>query len=220
NLAFAHLNRGLALAFMDQLDEAITEFDEVIRINKDHAEAHFHRGRALHTKGLFQEAIAEYREALRIKKDYAEAQENLGQAEQLAGFEKRRLAVLKVQDQPKDAREWLGLARVCQTKTHKQYVGAARFFSEAFAKQPALAEDMDKWDRYNAACAAVLAAAGQGTDAAGLDAMERARLRRQALDWLRADLKAWGHLLDKTPGKAPRAASILEHWLTDADLAG
>jgi hypothetical protein len=45
-------------------------------------------------------------------------------------------------------------------------------------------------------------------------------LRRQALDWLRADLKAWGHLLDKTPGKAPVAANLLQHWLADPDFAG
>jgi len=35
---------------------------------------------------------------------------------------------------------------------------------------------------------AALAAAGQGEDAAKLDDKERTRLRKQALDWLRADL--------------------------------
>jgi hypothetical protein len=34
-------------------------------------------------------------------------------------------------------------------------------------------------------------AGGQGEDADQLDANARARLRQQALDWLRADLAAW-----------------------------
>src|SRR5262249_13384362 len=159
-------------------------------------------------------------EALRIKKDDAEAEENRRQAEQLAGFEKRLPAVLEGQDQPKDAGESLGLAQVCRTQTHKQYAAAARFFAAAFATQPRLAANLETWDRYNAACAAALAGCGQGKAAPDLDAEERARLRRQALDWLRADLKAWGHLLDKTPGKAPLAANILQHWLADPDFAG
>jgi len=39
-----------------------------------------------------------------------------------------------------------------------------------------------------AARAAALAAARKGEDAAKLDTKEQARLRQQALDWLRADL--------------------------------
>src|SRR5262249_10142561 len=93
-------------------------------------------------------------------------------------------------------------------------------FSAAFTKQPALAEDVETWDRYKAAGAAALAGCGQGKDAVGLTANERANWRRQALDWLRADLKAWGQLLDKAPGKAPHAANILQPWQVDADLSG
>jgi hypothetical protein len=50
--------------------------------------------------------------------------------------------------------------------------------------------------RYNAACCAALAAGGQGKDADKLDDKERARLREQACDWLRAIAlprgRAWG----------------------------
>ena len=41
--------------------------------------------------------------------------------------------------------------------------------------------------RYCAACYAALAGTGQGEDAVKLDAKEQTRLRKQALDWLRAD---------------------------------
>ncbi len=62
---------------------------------------------------------------------------------------------------------------------------------------------------------------GQGEDAAQLDVAERARLRRQALDWLRADLAAWGQLLEKQPDQArARVQQTLRHWQEDAELAG
>jgi hypothetical protein len=55
--------------------------------------------------------------------------------------------------------------------------------------------------RYNATCAAALAGCGQGLDTDKIDAMARGRLRRQALDWLRADMSAWDRLLGKEPDK-------------------
>ena len=52
--------------------------------------------------------------------------------------------------------------------------------------EPKLADNLAAVHRYNAACAAALAACGQGNDADNLDGKECARLRGQALDWLRA----------------------------------
>src|SRR5262249_40872652 len=102
----------------------------------------------------------------------------------------------------------------------KEYGAAVRFYADAFAADPNLAEALDG-DRYNAACAAALAGCGQGQDADRLDARERARLRGLALDWLRADLAAWAGLLDKEPDKsASRSVSVLQHWLEDPDFAG
>src|SRR5205814_89708 len=73
--------------------------------------------------------------------------------------------------------------------------GSARFYAEAFAAQPALADDLKVGHRYNAACYAALAAAGMGEDTARLDDKEKSRLRKQALDWLRADLTLWSKQL-------------------------
>jgi hypothetical protein len=66
-----------------------------------------------------------------------------------------------------------------------------------------------------------LAGCGRGEDAGELDAETRTRLRRQALNWLRADLTAWGQLLDKAPGqiRAPLQRT-LRHWQQDTDFAG
>jgi hypothetical protein len=50
---------------------------------------------------------------------------------------------------------------------------------------------------------------------------QRARRRRQALDWLRADLQQHGRDLDK-PAPPTRAVTVqgLQHWLDDADVKG
>src|SRR5262249_42170598 len=91
------------------------------------------------------------------------------------------------------------------------------FYEEAFAAQPTLLAA----HRYNAARAAALAGCGRGKDADKLDDKERARLRRQALDWLCAELEAQGRLLDKEPARAAaNVARDLQHRLADPDFAG
>jgi hypothetical protein len=90
--------------------------------------------------------------------------------------------------QPRDAAERIAFADLCRKPLKQRYAAAARFYAEAFAAEPKLAEDLRVQARYNAACAATVASCGQGKDAAGLNAKERPRLRRQALAWLRADL--------------------------------
>jgi hypothetical protein len=136
-------------------------------------------------------------------------------------LERRLPALLRGQQQPADAGERLTLAWMCQYHKHL-HAAAARFFGEAFAAQPALAENLGAvGGRYDAACAAALAGCGQGKDAAGLGEGERARLRRQAAAWLRSDLDAWRRLLAKDPKKAGAAVrKQLRHWLHDADFAG
>jgi hypothetical protein len=75
--------------------------------------------------------------------------------------------------------------------------------------------------RYNAARTAALAGCGMGKDAGTLDDAERVRLRRQALDWLGAELESWSRSLEKEPAKfRPSCDGILQYWLGDADFAG
>jgi hypothetical protein len=141
-------------------------------------------------------------------------------AQRLAQLDDRLSAVLEGKDQPKDAGEWLGFAVLCQMY-RKYQAAAARFYEHAFAGDPALADNPQALHRYNAACAAALAGCGQGKDADKLDAKEKARLRRLALDWLRADLNTWGPLLDKEPDKArPVVVKQMRYWQADTDFAG
>ena len=98
---------------------------------------------------------------------------------------------------------------------------SVRFWIEAFQAQPNLADNMQFQHRYNAACAAALAGCGQGKDEPPLDEAAKARWRKQAIDWLKADLAAWSKILDKGPPQArPFIDKTLQHWKADPDLAG
>jgi serine/threonine-protein kinase len=122
---------------------------------------------------------------------------------------------------PRDAADRLALASFCQQPYQQRYAAAARLYAEAFADQPKLAEEWRLQPRYSAARAGVLAAAGQGRDAAALAAADKARLRSQALAWLRADLTALAALADRDgAGGRAEVARILADWHADPDLAG
>jgi serine/threonine-protein kinase len=140
--------------------------------------------------------------------------------EQLVALDAKLPQILRGEVQPADAAERVVLALLCQ-EHKKRYAVAARFYAEAFAAEPKRADDLRTVERYDAACSAALAGCGQGEDAAQLDETERARLRQQALDWLRADLKAWGQLLEKEPEKTRAdVQQTMRHWQEDADFAG
>jgi tetratricopeptide (TPR) repeat protein len=225
DFAQAHFNLGLAWAGKGNVNEAIAEYREAIRLEKDHPEAHCNLGDLLRRQGDYVGSLAMYRKGHELGSKrpgwpYPSAQW-VAQAEQLAALAERLPRLLRGEDHPRDAKECLATAQMCYDTT--RYAAAARLWAEAFQAQPKLAEDLEVQHRYNAACAAALAGCGQGKDADKLDDKESARLRRQALDWLRADLEAWRHLLDKRPNKARSAAAVtqvLQHWLVDADFAG
>jgi tetratricopeptide (TPR) repeat protein len=218
--AEAHYNLGKALQDKGQLDGAIAEYRQAVHIRPDFAVAHANLGIAFVAEGRFDDAIAEYREALRIRKDLPGIRGKIRMAEQQAELANRLPDLLRGKDQPKDTAERLALAHLCQL--HKQlFAASAHWYGETFATQPGLADDLFSGIRYNAACAAALAGTGRGKDADGIDPKEKARVRRQALDWLRADLTAWAKLLDNEPDKAgPVVGQQLRHWLQDPDFNG
>ena len=96
-----------------------------------------------------------------------------------------------------------------------------RLYADAFAADPKAAGDLKASHRYNAACVASLAAAGQGEGAATLNDNERTRLRKQALDWLRADLALRTKQLESgQPADRAEFRRAMQHWQRDSDLAG
>ena len=89
------------------------------------------------------------------------------------------------------------------TADRERYRTAVRFCTEAFKDDTKLAAQ----HRYNAACLAALAAAGKGKDANGLAENERAPLRKQALGWLHADLKAYSACSTRNPKPGPLSSN-------------
>ena len=80
NNYFAHYNLGNARAEKGQSDEAMSQYQEAIRLNPDYAPARYNLGAALDKKGQTDEAIRQYQEVLRLRPDYAIARNNLGNA--------------------------------------------------------------------------------------------------------------------------------------------
>jgi tetratricopeptide (TPR) repeat protein len=220
----AHNNLGAALADKGRLDEAIAEYREAIRLKKDDPEAHKNLGLALREQERFAEALAAFRRAAELfassRPDLAkQAEQDVYRCEQLIALEKRLPALLAGKEQPKNNADRLAVAEARIRK--KLHARAAQFYAAAFTVDGQLADDPKAGHRYNAACAAALAGCGAGKDAAKLTDAERAGLRKQALDWLRADLDVWRQLLDKAPDKArPTVVQTMQHWLGDADFNG
>jgi tetratricopeptide (TPR) repeat protein/serine/threonine protein kinase len=221
--ALAHYNLGNALRDKGDLEGAVACFRRAIALDPNYAEAHCNLGLVLRRQGQLAETLACLKRGHELGSKrpdwrYPSAQW-VRQAERLVALDRKLAAVLKDPGQPADAAERLAFAQLCQ-QYKKLPRAAARFYADAFAAEPKLAADLRAGHRYNAACAAALAAAGQGEDAMKLADEERTRLRQQALDWLRVDLAAWTQVLDKGPPQARQVlAQTLQHWQKDADFA-
>jgi eukaryotic-like serine/threonine-protein kinase len=224
NYPEAHYNLGNALQGKGRLDEAIAQWREAIRLKKDFPQAHCNLGVVLWRQGQFRQAL----EALRRGDELGRARGPrwrypsdrwVRHCERLVELDGQLPGFLAGTATPAGPAEQIELAGLCTLK--KWYGAAARFYADAFAAEPKLANDLGAAHRYNAACAAALAGCSQGKDADKLDDKERAHLRRQALDWLRADLEAWRRLLDRGPDKARAIiAEKMRHWLAATDFTG
>jgi serine/threonine-protein kinase len=220
----AHQNLGVALYRGGESDEAIKEYRAAIRSDLRYAPAYGALGQALLAQGHFAEAKAASRRCLELLPERAPLRpvvlRQLQKCEQFLALEEKLSDVLEGKHAPADNAERLALAQMCQ-EHKKLYAASVRFFEDAFAADAKLAGDLRQPHRYNAACAAALAGCGQGKDADKLDDKERARLRQQAGDWLRADLALWTKKADNADPKAREAVQQqMKHWQTDADLAG
>jgi serine/threonine protein kinase/Flp pilus assembly protein TadD len=226
NYGQAHYNLANDLAGLGRYEQAVAEYREAIRCNKDHAEAHCNVGILLARQmGQFREALEQLccGHALGSRNPHwpYPSREWIREAELMARLDARLPALLARQAKTTDAGELLGLGRLCQLPCKRLYAAAARFYADAFTTQPKLAADLNAGNRYNAARGAARAGTGHGQDSAGLDAGASARLRRQALDWLRADLALYAGLA--TQGSAQCRAVVQErlaHWQQDSDFSG
>jgi tetratricopeptide (TPR) repeat protein len=222
NNAMAHHNLGLALGEKKDLAGAIAAYHKALALDPNYAQAHYNLGTALRDKGEFAEALAVFRAFQKLAAGQPAWKQRAAQqvrlAEQLLELDGKLPQLLQGEVQPTDVRQGLLLRQLCSWKN--LHAAAARFARDAFAAQPQLADDLQAGHRYNAATSAILAGCSQGKDAP-LDIKERARLRQQALQWLRADLSLWSkRLASGTAGDRLQAQQTLAHWSSDPDLTG
>jgi tetratricopeptide (TPR) repeat protein len=210
---------GAVFAELGRTDEAIAEYRRAIDQDPGDARPHADLGRLLQEEGRLDEALAEYRRALELGDQQAWP---LVQAcERQAAIRGRLPELASGRDPLADNAERLALADVCGRPTVRRYALAAHLYAEAFAADPKLAGDLRAAHRFRAAAAAAAAGYGQGQDADRLDGREKRRLRRQALDWLRADLAAWTRQADGDgTGGRVAAQRALRAWQRSAALAG
>ena len=130
-----------------------------------------------------------------------------------------RLAAVLAGARLNDDAERLAVAQHAYKR--RRYALAARLCKDALDGDSSLADDRNSQHAYNAACAAVLAASGQGIDDPPPDDAAKATFRAQALDWLQAELDRWGKLIPiaNPPGRQA-IAQTMQHWQVDSDLAG
>jgi serine/threonine-protein kinase len=220
--AGALLNLGNALRETGRAEEAIACYRKAIELDPKLALAHEALSLALFARGRYAEARLAASRSLALLPERHPKRSDLTRqvqtCERLLKLEARLPRLLRGEERPVSVQENLDLATMCRHR--RLHAAAVRFAAAAFTADPKVTSNLNALHRYHAACSGCLAAAGQGEDAAGLDASERSRLRKQAIDWLRADLAGWTHLQDGSPSAARAAVQkAMKHWQQDPDLA-
>ncbi len=215
--------RGLDTVEARQIRQALQLRPDDPQFSRRLGNAFYRLGLALHSQEQYAGAEMEFRATLRLLPDFPEARAKLGYALWKQGkiVEAKAECREALRLRPGDPGAYFTLGLILHYGEKKERVALARFYAEAFAAHPKLGDDLRFANRYNAACNAATSGCGGDKDAARLDDAERARWRRQALDWLRADLAAWGQLLEKHPDQARAGVQrTLRMWQQDLDFAG
>ena len=216
-----HYNRGLVLTDLGRLAEAEASYRRAIALLPDHPDPHCNLGQLLGQQGRFSEAVVE----LRIGHELGSKKKNwrypsaqwLRNAEQHAKLDAKLPDFLSGAAEPADADEQIALAQICLI--HKKlYTAAVQFYAGAFAAEPRLAVQLNA-HRFNAACAGAMAGCGQGEDGAKTNDAERERFRKQALEWLTADLTAWTNLVDNAADRL-RVRKEMQRWQSHPAFTG
>jgi tetratricopeptide (TPR) repeat protein len=234
--AFGFNSLAFALNAKKDFPKAFEAFDKAIELEPTFAMAHRGLGIGLFQSGQFDKAAKSLRKGAELfsegrwRNDHWRDNCNafLNECERMQKLEQRLPAVLNGRDVASagDLRE---MAELCRQYL-KRYPEAVQLYRQAFKAQPGLADDLRGQHRYNAACAAALAGAlaapPSGSDAkeppkGGATKEDKAALRRQAREWLQADLNAYAkNLKDCKLDEIRFVESRLAQWKTDPDLRG
>jgi tetratricopeptide (TPR) repeat protein len=136
NNYMAHRALGDALYEKGQTDEAVSQFQEAIRLKPGYAPAHINLGSALLNQGHTDAAISQFQEAIRLNPDDAHAHNNLGNAldkkGQTDGAINQFQETIRLKPDDTGAHYNLGIALLNQGQTDK----AISQFQEAIRLKP------------------------------------------------------------------------------------
>jgi len=214
--AIGWYNLGVIRGFRKDLPAAITAYRNAVAAQPDHADAQRELVLTCRKLGRFAEAVQCGKAALAVLPASAPQRTAIArqvtECQKLLDLDKRMAEVLR--GSKASTREQIALAEYC-LRDKRDYSQAVHFYGVVFGADPKLA-DAILGHRYHAARAALLAAGREGKS----DAAEKARLRRQALDWLRADVGQWQELIAaRKPIDTLQATFWMRSWLESADLA-
>jgi tetratricopeptide (TPR) repeat protein len=202
---------GRVLLLAGRAEEAEDVFREMVRRQPGNPGAHVDLGIALFVRNKWREAEAANRRAIALEPDHSGTYNNLGgilrQQKRLGEAEVAFRKAIALAPGLVEAHLNLGLALQRQAQFKDALAALQKGYELLHVRDPRRAQARQlvmqcrrqlRLDvRYGAARCAALAGCGQGKDAARMDGEERARWRRQARDWLGADLAWWGKAVDK-----------------------
>ncbi len=221
--AQAYHNMAWVYEELERYESAVDAYEKAIAIEPDYVEARCNLGRIFYFYlGDFRRAADEIDRGLKLLPKDHYLYNNMLQIRNLsnsmAEHEPAFAAYRAGTYRPTEIKEILALARLCSWRSRKLYSAATDLYKLAFKADPALAENLDLGDRYNAASVAAAAGTGLGADAQSLADADRRKLREQAVAWLRADLKLRERQIERSPDKRAQIQAVLKYWLKDKNL--
>jgi tetratricopeptide (TPR) repeat protein len=201
----------------------IAALQDEIRRRPDDAELHAELAAELTSAGQLEEAMDEFQRALDLEPPDStlavEVARRLGDVQRRVTLAERLPRVLRGDEQPDGADDWLELAAYASGR--RLHAGATRLYEGAMAAEPELFDPLQSDHRYQAACAAALAGSGAGLDQPAPTVADRDRLRARAREWLGADLAVWSAAVaGHAPDERARALETLSRWKTAFELEG
>jgi tetratricopeptide (TPR) repeat protein len=212
--AGVHTCLGSVLLYKGDLAGAEASYRAAIAIDPSAAASYYNLGLVRHMRGDLAGAEEWYQKAVATEPGRAYWREVLTNVQKLARMD----AFAAGRAVPGSPAEAIEFAEAAYKAPARRYVLAVRLYRWAFAADSALADDIQKGHRYNAACLALRAAAGQDQEMTEFGVDEWAFLNGIAIKWLRADL-ACSAAMAKDSNQRAEMLKRLAHWKVDEDMA-
>jgi len=213
-----HYNLGYALWAQGKFEAAIEHYRDAVEVAPRNVEALWSLANALRQSSQLDEAIARYQTIVSIVEDKGsdKAQASLKQARAILEKTQRTKAmldgILSGRRVAKRSVDWtMAVKRGYRTKRFREIVSLAE---RTLRTTPELTQG--GWGAYNSACAAALLAADTE---ARLSAVERARVRGLAREWLARQFERWKTRSQNGDRWTLAARKACRHAVKDPDFA-